>query len=214
MAFGWDDLAVGVGMKVLGDQLSSNSAKSNAEFQNTQTLDQMRKAPSAQMQGLRDAGLNPMLAYNQLQMPMSSANVSMAYSDLPTSAAAVKQADTSSDVARAGISKIAQEITNLQTDNERARAVIDNVRVEYQNLIKQGYNLTETGNEIRARIQQLKASVPLLNSQSFNQEMLGQLNKLDVDAASKFDNFGREFQQYKPVIDLLKHLFRPFGGHQ
>lgn len=32
------------------------------------------------------------------------------------------------------------------------------------------------------------------------------LGKLDADAAEKFDNFGREYKQYEPIIQLLKSV--------
>ena len=35
----------------------------------------------------------------------------------------------------------------------------------------------------------------------------GDLLSLERDAANKFDNFGREYKQIAPIIDLLKHIF-------
>lgn len=106
------------------------------------------------------------------------------------------------------VNKVKQEITNLQTDNEKARALIDNIRVEYQNLVKQGYNLTETGNQIRATIAKLQAELPLINSQTFQSAMQGQLSALDLSAAQKFENFGREAAQVGPLVEILKALIR------
>jgi len=104
--------------------------------------------------------------------------------------------------------KTEQELVNLQTDNERVKRVIDNLRVEYDNLIKQGYNLTEIGNTLRMTVSKMEAEIPLIRNQSFKNEMEGALAAMDKAAAEKFDNFGREAQQMKPVIDLLKHIFR------
>lgn len=108
--------------------------------------------------------------------------------------------------------KTEQELVNLQTDNERVKRVIDNLRVEYDNLIKQGYNLTEVGNQLRMTVSKMEAEIPLIRNQSFRSEMEGALAKLDKEAAEKFDNFGREAGQLKPVLDLLKHVFR-FRAH-
>jgi len=121
--------------------------------------------------------------------------------------ASAGQANMQTNVAYHVAKKTEQELVNLQTDNERVKRVIDNLRVEYDNLIKKGYNLTEIGNQIRMTVSKMEAEIPLIRNQSFRSEMEGQLAKLDVDAAQKFDNFGREAAQYKPIIDLLKHIF-------
>lgn len=73
---------------------------------------------------------------------------------------------------------------------------------------------------LSATVRQLEEQAKLLSSQRLTQseiqEQLRQtveklksettLNQLDIDAALKFQNFGREFQQYKPIIDLLKYV--------
>jgi flagellar motility protein MotE (MotC chaperone) len=127
--------------------------------------------------------------------------------------------DAQRDVANQMASKIEQEIKNLKTDQDRVVALIDNIKQEYQNLVKQNWNLTDTGNMLRATVDKLKAEVPYLGQKSFAAEMQGKLTevetklrKLDLNAAEKFDNFGREYQQYAPIIDLLKHIFGPRSG--
>jgi len=35
------------------------------------------------------------------------------------------------------------------------------------------------------------------------------LKGLDLESAKKFDNFGREANQLRPVLDVLKALIRP-----
>ncbi len=122
--------------------------------------------------------------------------------------ASAGQANMQTNVAYHVAKKTEQELVNLQTDNERVKRVIDNLRIEYDNLIKQGYNLTEVGNQLRMTVSKMEAEIPLIRNQSFRTEMEGQLSQLDVEAAKKFDNLGREAQQLKPIIDILKHIFR------
>jgi len=122
--------------------------------------------------------------------------------------ASAGHANMQTNVAYHTAKKLEQELVNLQTDNERVKHVIDNLRVEYDNLTKKGYNLTEIGNQIRMTINKLEAELPLIRHQSFRTEMEGQLAKLDKEAAEKFDNLGREAREWRPVIDLLKHVFR------
>ena len=86
--------------------------------------------------------------------------------------------------------------------------MIDNLREEYQNLIKKGYNLTEVGNQLRASISLMQAQVPLVREQTFKTEMEGFLAKLDKEAAESFGNLGREAQQFKPLFDILRMFIR------
>lgn len=114
------------------------------------------------------------------------------------------------------VKKISAEIRNLDTDNDRLKALIDNLREERQNLIKQNWNLTEQGNMLRATVEKLTAEVPYLNSKSFlnyaNEELSkveASLKRLDLSSAQKFDNFGRDAAQLRPILDVLKALVRP-----
>ena len=157
------------------------------------------------------------------------------YAAIQSSAAALKQADVSesqspsviqsnlssagradaeAQVAKRMVNKIEADTANAVTDNDRLKALILNMEVERQNLIKKGYNLTEQGNVLAATFSKLRAEIPWLNSQTQFKHLGAELLRLDVDAAKKFDNFGREFKQYEPIINLLKHLFRPYGGHR
>lgn len=107
--------------------------------------------------------------------------------------------------------KIIQETSNLKTDNEKTLAVIDNLRQEWQNLIKQGYNLTEVGN-------QLRASVTLMRKQGDNfvaqtsklewderiSQFESQLRAGDVKAMETLGNMGRTVKEFEPFIRLLQ----------
>lgn len=208
----------------LARDFSSLEAQKTRDFQERMSGSAYQRA----MDDMRLAGLNPMLAYSQggssLPVGATASTVSASVSPAsgvsaryPTgagpmaisSAAASKQADTAADIGVATVSKIKQEVVNLSTDNDRVKSVIDNLRVEYQNLVKQGYNLTEVGNQLRATVSKLNAEVPFIRSQTFTNSMNGRLFELDVQAAEKLDNFGRELQQLKPFFDILRSIFRP-----
>lgn len=138
------------------------------------------------------------------------------------------------------VEKMSAEIVNLNSDNLRILALVDNLKEERQNLIKQGYNLTEQGNMLRASIDKIGAEIPLLRTEQFLKEAQkvltdantflaiaetgrtsaqtqviaheAKLKGYDVSAAEKFENFGREYKQYKGIIDLALEIFRPRSG--
>jgi len=122
--------------------------------------------------------------------------------------ASAGQAGAQTKVLEETVHKTRQEVENLKTDQERVKSVIDNLRIEYGNLIKQGYNLTEVGNQLRATVAKMEAEIPYIRNQTFKSEMEGRLAELDKLAAEKFDNFGREARELRPVLDVLKHVFR------
>lgn len=104
--------------------------------------------------------------------------------------------------------KVVQEVENLKTDQQRVKAVIDNLVVERENLIKRGWNLTEVGNHLRAQISEIQTRIPLMRSQTALAEAEELLKRLDAQAAMSFDNLGREAQQIRPVVEILKMLIR------
>lgn len=203
---------LGAIMGALGSSfLEDSSKKGQTEFNKEQQLDLMRKTPAAQMQGFKDAGLNPMLAYQQGSFPSLTAGSGITspgavYSQMQGSAAAVSQAETASRQTDSNVDKITQEISNLKTDQERTKAFMDNIREEYQNLVKQGYNLTEIGNNLRATINEIRARTDQATFAAIESDLRSQLFQLDIRAAKSMDNLGREAQQLKPLFDILRSI--------
>lgn len=118
----------------------------------------------------------------------------------PLAAADIDLKHSSAGAARGSIefmrnqsNKIIEEIRNIPVEGQRLTALVRNLHESSNLLEKQG--LTEV---------QKRAQMEALARKTFNE---ADLSNLDVSAALKFDNFGREAGQYKSIIDLLKHLF-------
>ena len=125
--------------------------------------------------------------------------------------AATLQANTARDVADSTVSKIKQEISNLESTNDQIKAITQNLGQEYQNLVKDGWNKTEIGNQIRATINKLESETRNLDWEALRikaDEMLkstqAQLNQLDINAANNFGNVGRDFKQFQILVDILR----------
>ena len=214
-----------------GDANAYNSAQAqlNRDFQERMSNTSYQRG----MADMKSAGLNPMLAFSQggasvpggamASYPTSagpshlSAAASMRSADaaVQSSGAAVSQANTAASVGDSTVMKIKQEISNLKTEQEKGNAVIENLRVEYQNLVKDGYNKTELGNHMRSLIDKIRAEIPLVNSETFLNDareslakVEARLKQLDVDAAGEFGNLGREAGQLKPFFDILRLFLR------
>lgn len=221
-------------MGFLGQQETNVASEAAAQRQMDFQERLSNSAYQRQVKDLESAGLNPMLAYVKGggastptgAMPTYSsaaqAGVQAALGTAQTRATSAQEAKTKAEIPQveALVDKTKQEFENLKTDNEKSKALIDNIRQEYQNLMKTNLNLTEVGNHLRESISLMKAQIPnfqaLTVSNQFQSQLIDfeqQLRKLDLDAAKKFDNFGREAKQYQPLIDLLKHIFpSPRGG--
>lgn len=226
------------------NQFNAEQAQINRDYQTQMS----NTAYQRQVADLSAAGLNPMLAYvkgggasspsgavatgvsaqytspiqGAMQGRLTSAQAAKTEAEKPNVEASTKLTESQTKQVDATVEKIAQEITNLQTDNAKGLALIDNLKQEYQNLYKQNLNLTEQGNVLRATESKLRAEIPWIRSKQGLTEIESQiadiekqLKGLDLSAANKFDNLGREFAQGKPMLEFaleVLKLLRPRSG--
>jgi len=229
---------LGAGLGFLGQQDTNTSSAQIAQQSTEASMAEAQRnrdfqerlsntAYQRQVEDMKSAGLSPMLAYMKgggASSPAgSTGQVTSAQYTSPiqgaaqyrlTSAQAAKteaekpkvEAETANIIKIS--EKIDQEISNLKTDQERTKAVILNLAEERQNLIKHGYNLTEVGNQLRAQVVNLKAHSQQFNALTEKTKFETELVKFDVEAAKDLGNIGREYNQVKPIIDLLRSFIR------
>lgn len=138
------------------------------------------------------------------------AQADLIQSQIASTNASAGQSLAQTDLIKANTQKVSSEINNLVASTNKTN--LESLNLPEQNLVlkRTAEMLYQQGNLMyqqgltQVEIERVqRATVAKITSDT-------ELNKLDIDAALKFDNFGREFAQYKPIIDLLKS----FIGHR
>lgn len=228
------------GAALAGSALSGLMARSNQEDAQDYNSAQYAKRYQVQMADMEAAGLNPMLTY--LQSPSSSPSSPMAgvpdfgstfnqarMADAAgvSSSASAQTAASYENMANETVQKTKQEVSNLKSVNAQVLQITDNLRQEYQNLVKQGLNLTEVGNQLRKTIDKMDSEIKLINQQSITeywrvalvraqsaealsssdrQMNMAKLLGFDVASAENLDGAGSTLRQLQPIIDIIRTI--------
>ena len=82
-------------------------------------------------------------------------------------------------------------------------------------MVKQNWNLTDVGNHLRKSIELMGDQINNYHAITKNtyaqadiNALEAQLRQFDVNAAKSVGNFGREYQQVKGLLDILKFVFK------
>jgi hypothetical protein len=160
-----------------------------------------------QVSDLKAAGINPMLVAKlggastpggaMPQFVNPGAMAAQAYSGAQSSGAAAQQAQTSENLSepqmanvKAMTAKIIEEIKNVPLEGDRLRETAYMLWNQAKLLGSQNWNQREIEQQIIATTLKIKRETQLLD--------------FSIDAMRNFDNLGKNVEQLKPIIDLIK----------
>jgi len=198
---------VGGALSLIGgkeqNQASAAAAQRQMDFQQSMSDTSYQR----QVEDLKAAGINPMLVAKlggastpggaMPQFVNPAAMATQAYSSAQSSGAAAQQAQTSENLSepqmanvRAMTEKIVAEIKNVPLEGDRLRETAYMLWNQAKLLGSQNWNQREIEQQIIATVQKLKRETQLLD--------------FSIDAMRNFDNLGKNVEQLKPIIDLIK----------
>ena len=182
---------------------SAQAAQKQMDFQREMSETSYQR----QVADLKLAGINPMLVAKlggastpggaMPQFVNPGAMAAQAYSGAQSSGAAAQQAQTSENLSepqmanvRAMTEKIIAEIKNVPLEGDRLREAAYMLWNQAKLLGSQNWNQREIEQQIIATTLKIKRETDLLD--------------FSIDAIRNFDNLGKNVEQLKPILDLIK----------
>ena len=214
--------AAGAALSFLGGQSTNQANIDLANANNAWSAQQYATRYQTQVKDLEAAGLNPMLAVSQGAPPAPQAQPVVLQNPYHSAVQTFQEGMRTTggykrDVASAGLSEASAELTHHQiqqvnaatkkiiAETEKIPVETQQLRFLIQKLAEEAANIAQdTENKIHAR-EQIKALTVNIQKQT-------KLLDNQVRAEAAFDNFGREYKQYAPIVDLLKSILLPRSG--